>query len=82
MNLPSGSSALGAASHESVALTNAAVDEASPASPSSDDWSTLTRNGYITMGLLGGVVLVLIAILVVLMRDRRAKREGYNALGR
>ncbi|KAM5536097.1 hypothetical protein V8D89_010196 [Ganoderma adspersum] len=40
------------------------------------DLSTLERNSYIIMGLLGGVIVLVVGVVVMLVQSRRATR-GY-----
>lgn len=44
------------------------------------DLSTLERNSYVIMGLLGGVIVLLVGVAVMLVQSRRATR-GYAPIG-
>jgi len=78
----SGSSGSGTGSHLSVG-DNAALasTDISSTSTGSDDSSVLARNEYIIMGLLCGVLVLLLAIGITLLRQRKTDKTGYRGIG-
>ncbi|OCH94610.1 acid protease [Obba rivulosa] len=75
LDLSGGSSG---SSNTSAAVVDAAISNPSSSNDgSSIDLSGLTRNTYIIMGLLGGVILLLFGIMVSVCKSSRAK-GGYR----
>ncbi|EED81734.1 predicted protein [Postia placenta Mad-698-R] len=57
------------------------VTDSTPASSSSPDFSTLTRNSYIILGLLAGVLVLVLVVLGVSCAGQRSKTgQGYRVV--
>ncbi|KAI1786069.1 hypothetical protein LXA43DRAFT_1099591 [Ganoderma leucocontextum] len=58
-----------------IVTGNLAVDLGTSSSNGTPDLSTLERNSYIIIGLLGGTILLLVGVVVILVRSRQTTRE-------